>query len=396
VTAVPRRRVLHVITRLIVGGAQENTVASVARVAPERYESYLWIGPQLGTEGSLVEEARARGITPVVIPDLVRQIDPVRDARVTAELAGRMRREGFDLVHTHSSKAGIAGRVAAARAGVPAIVHTAHGWGFHDRQHPLKRFAFVSAERVLARRTNCIVSVSEETTRIGIAAGIGKAEDYELIRSGIPRDRFLANPAARARVRAELHVPEDAVVVGSVGRLSAQKNPVDFVRLAARLAPSHPSARFLYVGDGPLRADVERRIAEAGLGERVILAGLRRDVPDLLAATDVFVLTSLWEGLPRVIPQALSCGVPVVAYDVSGIREIVRDGVNGWAVPMGDVDGAAARLDELLRDSALRAAFAARAADGFDPAFSEDDMIRRLEDLYDRLLDGRPVPSARR
>lgn len=390
-TGRPKRRVLHLITRLIVGGAQENTVASVARVAPERYESHLWIGPQVGTEGSLVDEARSRGIEPVVIPDLVRQVDPVRDLRVTLDLARRLRRERFDLVHTHSSKAGIAGRMAAARAGVPAVVHTVHGWGFHDRMHPLKRFAFVAAERALAGRTDRLVSVSEETTRIGLAAGIGKAADYELIRSGIPRERFRADAAARARIRAEFGFPEDAIVVGSVGRLSAQKNPADFVRLAARLAPAHPSARFLYVGDGPLRADVERRIAEAGLGERVVLAGLRRDVPGLLAAMDVFTLTSLWEGLPRVIPQALSCGVPVVVYDVSGVREIVRDGGNGWAVAMGDVDAAAARLGELLGDAGLRAEYARRARDGFDPAFSEDDMIRRLEALYDRLLDGRPA-----
>lgn len=386
----PRRRVLHLITRLIVGGAQENTLASVVRVAPDRYDSQLWIGPQAGSEGTLLDEARALGTDPVVIPDLVREISPLRDLRATRDLTRRLRNERFDLIHTHSSKAGILGRIAARRAGVPVVVHTAHGWGFHERMPAWRQRAYITAERVLARGTDCIVSVSHQTTRIGLDAGIGQAADYEMIRSGIPLDRFRPDPDARARVRQSLGIPADAPVVGSVGRLSAQKNPEDFVELARRTASRIPGVRFLYVGDGPLRPRIEERIRREDLEDVVILAGLRRDVPGLLAAMDVFVLTSLWEGLPRVVPQALATGVPTVVYDISGIREIVRDTENGWLVSQGDLESMEGHVVGLLSNPERLSAMGARARDQFDSAFSEIEMIRRLEALYDRLLGETP------
>ena len=386
-----RRRVLHLITRMIVGGAQENTLASVVRVAPDRYESHLWTGPQLGTEGSLLEEATARGVQAVIIPDLVRELSPVRDARVTWDLARRLRRDRFDLIHTHSSKAGIVGRVAAKLAGVPVIVHTAHGWGFHERMSVWRRNVYVGAERALMPITDTLISVSHRTTRIGVDAGIGRAEDYEMIRSGIPLERFRPDPEARKRGRAEWGFAEDDVVIGTVGRLSEQKNPRDFVELARRVRARGLKARFLYVGDGSLRPEIQAQIDEAGLGADVTLAGLRRDVPDQLAAMDVFVLTSLWEGLPRVVPQALATGRPVIAYDISGMREIVLDGQNGWAIEPGALDDLEARVVELVEQPARREELSRRALAEFDASFSEDEMIRALAALYDRLLAGQEV-----
>ena len=149
-----RTRVLHIITRLIVGGAQENTIASVARIAPERYDSRLWIGPQTGSEGSLLDEARTLGIVPHVLPNLVREINPFRDLAILVQLVRLIKRGRFDIVHTHSSKAGIVGRIAARMAGVPHIVHTIHGWGFHEYQHPLTRRFFIFLERITAKITD--------------------------------------------------------------------------------------------------------------------------------------------------------------------------------------------------------------------------------------------------
>ncbi len=380
-----RVRVLHLITRLIVGGAQENTIASVARVDPDRFDSRLWIGPQTGSEGSLLEDARRRGLLVRVLPNLVREIAPLRDLRAGLQLIALLRRERFDIVHTHSSKAGILGRFAAHVARVPHVVHTVHGWGFHDHMsHHLKRF-YVVLERMLEPWTSRLVSVSNTTTMVGLEEGIGEESSYALIRSGIPLERFHPDAERGRRVRAELGIGADELVVGSVGRLSEQKNPRDFVRMAAALSSGRSGLRFLYVGDGPLRKEVERQAADLGLGDAVLMPGIRGDVPDVLRAMDVFVLTSLWEGLPRVVLQALATGLPVVAYDTAGIQEAVTEGVNGHLVAPGDVERMAGRLGPLVDDASLRAEMGERASSGFDRSFSEDAMIRDLETLYGSL-----------
>jgi glycosyltransferase involved in cell wall biosynthesis len=385
-----RLRVLHLITRLIVGGAQENTIASVERVNPERYESHLWCGPQIGSEGSLFQDARGRGEQPRVITNLIREINPLRDLIVVTQLARLMRQERFDIVHTHCSKAGIVGRIAAKVAGVPHIVHTLHGWAFHDRMHPIVRRTYAASERMMKSWTRPLVSVSNQTTEDGLEARIGSREDYRLIRSGIPLDRFRPDKARGSAARAQLGISEGDVVIGSVGRLAPQKNPMDFVKLAELLLASHANLTFLYVGGGPMRRSVEAATAALRIADRVRLLGVRDDVPDLLRAMDVFVLTSLWEGLPRVVLQALATGVPVLAYDTAGIAEAVVEGKNGHLVPRGAVDEMVGLVERLITDSVARAEMGRAAADDFDSAFSEDGMIRDLETLYDELTDVSP------
>jgi glycosyltransferase involved in cell wall biosynthesis len=358
-------------------------------VDPNRYDSELWIGPQTGSEGSLIDDARARGIVVRILPNLVREINPVRDCLALLQLIALLRRERFDIVHTHSSKAGILGRLAARAASVPHIVHTVHGWGFHDRMHPLLRRFYVALEKVMQPWTHPLVSVSNKTTHVGLDEGIGRAGDYRLIRSGIPLSRFSPDPGRGAGVRSRLGIPADAIVIGSVGRLSPQKNPRDFVRLAQMLSQRRPDLRFVYVGDGPMRDEVESALDASGLTDNVMLLGVRDDVPDLLRAMDVFVLTSLWEGLPRVVLQALATGLPVVAYDTAGIEEAVQADVNGYLVRPGDVRGMVEKLESVIDDPALRSRLGAAAASGLAASFSEDSMIRDLEGLYTELTAGR-------
>jgi glycosyltransferase involved in cell wall biosynthesis len=382
----PRTRVLHLITRLIVGGAQENTLASVARVAPDRYESHLWSGPQTGTEGSLFDEARRQDISVRVVPGLIREIRPIQDLLAVWRLARLMRRERFDIVHTHTSKAGIVGRIAARIAGAPIVIQTAHGWGFHDHLPRWRKAAYVLLERLTARWTDCLVSVSEETTRFGLQYGIGSKERYRLIRSGIPFEGFSPDSDRGARMREEIGLEPDALVIGSVGRLTDQKNPIDFVRLGIELAPRFDRLRLLYVGDGPLRFDVEAMARERGIADRLKITGVRREVPDLLRAMDLFVLTSLWEGLPRVVLQALATGVPVLAYDTAGTKEVVQDGRNGHLVAPGDLGALARHCADLLGDENRRRTMGEHAREELEEDFSESGMILRLEQLYDELV----------
>jgi glycosyltransferase involved in cell wall biosynthesis len=385
-----RVRVLHAITRLIVGGAQENTMLTAALLDPARYAVEIVSGPQTGPEGSLIPEVRARGIRLTILPSLVRQVNPLRDAVALVALVRLVRRGRYDIVHTHSSKAGILGRWAARLAGVPIIVHTVHGWGHHDRQHPLVRRAYILLERITHRITDRLIVVSPRNTERGLADGIATPEKYVTIRSGIELDRFRLPSRPPEVVRAELGVPLESLVVGTVTRLSPQKAPLDFVAAAAQVAAQRQDVHFVIVGDGPLRAEVEAQLTALGLTGRVHLTGLRRDVPDLLHSFDIFVLTSLWEGLPRVLPQAMAAGLPVVTTAVDGTVEAVTDGLNGFLTPPGAPAAVASAVLCLLDDAALRGKMG-QAGQTRVEEFGGYKMIQDIAALYEALLAERAM-----
>lgn len=374
-------RVLHVITRLIVGGAQENTMLTSAMLDPARFAVDLVSGPQTGPEGSLIEQVRARGVPLTILPSLVRQVNPLQDLHALFSLWKFMRRGRYAIVHTHSSKAGILGRVAAWLAGVPIIIHTVHGWGFHDHMGTATRLLYVCLEKLVEPMTDRLVVVSPRNTEKGLKAGIASPDKYLTIRSGIDIDRFAHPRTPAAQVRASLGIPASALVVITVTRLVPQKAPLDFLAAASRVAERVPHARFLVVGDGPMRAQVERAIQDMGLAERVVLTGLRRDVPDLLGAADVFVLSSLWEGLPRVILQAMAAGKPVVVTAADGNAEVVQDGSNGLLVPPGMPAELAKGIVTLLSDPVRSAEMGRRGQHSVLP-FDRRKMVSDIERLY--------------
>ncbi len=374
-----RPRVAHVITRLIVGGAQENTLASVVEHRRRgRFASDLILGPTLGPEGSLVSEARTCGVNPLM------------DAIALLSLVRVFRRGQYDVVHTHSSKAGILARLAARIARVPVVVHTVHGWGFNDRQRPLVRNAYVSLERWWARFTDALITVTPRDAERGLSIGIGQPGLYTTIRSGIDIARFGASRQRREAVRAELGLAKSDRVVISVMRLTPQKAPLDLIDAVARLVRDVPDARVVIVGDGPLRNAVETRRRELGLGKRLILTGIRRDVPELLSAADVLALSSLWEGLPRVIPQAMAAGLPVVATAIDGSAEAIVHGETGILVPPRDPAALGAALAALLRDPE-RARAMGEAGRARVVEFDMYRMVDAIEALYARHLGVRGI-----
>lgn len=380
-----RVRVLQVITRLIVGGAQELAMFTAALLDPARYEASMLSGPQTGPEGEIISEVRARGIPLTILPDLVREVHPVKDLLALAKLTRFIRRGRYHVVHTHSSKAGVLGRLAARWAGVPVVVHTVHGWGFHDGQHPAWRAFYIALEKLADRCCDRLIVVSRLNAEKGLAAGISRPEKYVIIHASVDVDRYAHPQIEPAAMRATLGIPADAPVVGTVGRLSPQKAPLDWMQAAAVVAQEIPTARFVYVGDGPLRPQVEALVAELGLTDRVFLTGLRRDVPDLLGILDVFALSSRWEGLPLVIPQAMAAGVPVVCTRVDGTEEAIADGVTGLLVPPARPAALGEAIVSLLRDPARRQSLAAagrrRAED-----FGLQKMVADVAALYQELL----------
>jgi len=381
-------RVCHVITLLELGGAQENTLYTVSHLG-EPFRPSLVCGPG----GILDDDARRLGVPLQFVPSLTRRVRPDRDLAALLALARIFRRERPDIVHTHSSKAGILGRLAARLAAVPRVVHTIHGYGFNASRAWLQYRTFLALERLAARLTDRFIAVSRANLEEGVALGLFTRDRVSLIRSGVALREFESAShdtgleARRNGLRRELGLPENALLVGMVACLKPQKSPLTFVEVAARVARDVPDATFVVAGDGELRAAVERRAGELHLGGRLHLLGWRRDVPKVMAALDVLLHTSLWEGLPRVLPEAIAAGVPIVATSVGGTSDILKDGRTGIVRAPGDVEGLAAGVKRLLLDRGFARTLTEQARSVLGE-FDVDDMVRAQERLYLSLIEG--------
>lgn len=382
-------RIAHVITRLIVGGAQENTVLSCEGLHGRGHDVTLLSGPTTGPEGSIVERARTGGYAFVEIPSLVRQVSPVRDFQAYRALKAHFESTKPDVVHTHSSKAGVIGRLAAHAADVPIIVHTIHGMSFNRTQSRLVQSAYAAAERLCADRCHAIVSVADAMTKQALAAGIGTPEQYETIRSGMTVADFDPAKVSGEALRRQWGISGEHVLVGTVARLFENKGYEQLIEVVARAAPANQNLRFVWIGDGAHRAVYEEELRRRGLRDRVVLTGLLRPsaIPEALAAIDILAHTSQWEGLPRAVVQALLLKKPVVSFDIDGAPEVVIPGWTGELAPLNDTASFAEGLLKLAADSKLREKYgeAGRRACEFD--FDAATMVGRLEGLYGRLAE---------
>lgn len=384
--------VVHIITRLILGGAQENTLLTVEG------QQHLWgdrveliTGPAIGPEGSLIERAQRNGVELRIIPEMRRAIHPWRDWQSYRALIRQLRKLRPDLVHTHSSKAGILGRAAASRLGIP-LVHTVHGSPFHPYQGRLTYEAYRRAEMWAGKRSQRIVSVCDAMTDQYVAAGVAPREKFVTVYSGMEVEPFLIPPRGRDVVRRELGFEPDQIVVGKVARLFELKGHEYVIEAAKSVLRKNPHVRFLFVGDGLLRESLERSIAHAGLADKFVFTGLvpQDRVPELIGAMDLVVHCSLREGLARVLPQGLISGKPVISYDVDGAREVVITGETGILLPPKAIDELAQAIGELAGDPALRDRLGRTGRERFTDQFRHETMTRRLREVYAEILGGRP------
>jgi glycosyltransferase involved in cell wall biosynthesis len=384
-------RVTHVITRLIIGGAQENTIATVLGLGKiPGMEVRLLAGPASGPEGSLEPGLASTPGLLTLVPSLVRPIDPWHDVVCWARLVKVFRATRPEIVHTHSGKAGILGRFAARRAGVPVIIHTVHGPSFGPFQGPIANAALRAAERSAAGVTTHFISVADAMTRQYVAAGVGQPEQFTRILSGFMLEPFLAT-GTNTPLRARLGIEAGDFVIGKIARLFHLKGHEDLLAAAPEVLRRHPQSKFLLVGDGTLRERLEARARAAGLEKKVIFAGLvaPEEIPGYIGAMDMVVHLSRREGLPRSLAQALAAGRPIAAYDCDGANEVCLPGQTGFLVPPGDVKTLAGRLAQLAEDAPLRERFGRRGREFARENFDAGMMVEKIHSLYMKLTGTR-------
>jgi glycosyltransferase involved in cell wall biosynthesis len=381
--AVSKPRVVQVITRLIVGGAQLS-VLELCRGLREHFDLRVICGPDHGAEGSLREAASE--IAPVtVIPTLRREVSPHHDLAALLTLR-RVFREGAPaIVHTHSSKAGILGRLAATPEA--KVIHTIHGWG-HTPDNPgwMSRL-FVTLEQVAATHSDALVAVSSDVREEGLRRGIGEPTKYRVIPELVDFEPVAGQfSAARQEARRRLGLADDEEVVGWVGRFVPQKDPETLLGVVERLLAARPGARAVLVGDGPLRVEVESEVARQGNARRTIFTGVRDDARHLYAAFDVVLHVSRWEGQPLVVQEAIAERIPVVATDAEGVRDLVLDGVTGYVIDPGDIHAAAEAVTRVLEGATVRAPLAEAAIEDVARRNGRGIALERHLELYEELL----------
>jgi glycosyltransferase involved in cell wall biosynthesis len=384
-------RVTHVITRLIVGGAQENTIATVLGLQRmSGLEVDLISGTTAGPEGSLESAFKNQPQLLGIVPSLVRPVDPLKDRAALSKLTKIFAQKKPDIVHTHSGKAGVLGRLAAKRAGVRIIIHTIHGPSFGDFQGVVPNFIFKTAETIAAKSTTHFVAVANAMIEQYLAAGIGQRDQYTRIFSGFPIEPFLdAKPDTELRARLGLKATD--FVLGKIARLFELKGHDDLLDVAPALAKRCANIKFLFVGDGQWRERLQAKAQALGVAEGVVFTGLvpPTDIPRYVGIMDALVHLSRREGLPRALPQALAAARPVVAYDCDGAREVCFDNETGFLVKPGDLATLTNRIVQLAGNDSLRRELGARGQTFVAANFSVEHMVQQIADLYVRLLSNK-------
>jgi glycosyltransferase involved in cell wall biosynthesis len=384
----PPIRVLHIITRMIVGGAQENTLLSVVGLdAMAEYDVTLLSGIDKGREGELLSQARETTHL-IVLPEMGRNINPFSDLVAFWKLYKLMKAGRYHIVHTHSSKAGVLGRLAAWLAGTPLIVHTLHSLVFHDYQPWIVNRAWWLAKKICAPVTDFFISVSAVISEKAIAAGIAKPEKFRTVYSGMELDWFLNAKFDADNVKREFGIPLDSPVVGKIARLFPLKGHDQLMDAAPEIVKRVPNVRFFLIGDGILLEHLQDRARKYGILDNFVFAGLidRQRIPEMISAMDVVVHTSLREGLARVLPQSLAMGKPCVSFDIDGAREVVINDHTGYLVEAFDSTGLADGIARLVEDEELRTKLGENGRRHVDPNFRAEKMVSDISEVYQMLL----------
>ena len=388
-------KIVHIITRLILGGAQENTLITCETLAERGHDVTLITGPALGPEGELFERAQNDKYELLVVDKLRRAICPVFDAISYSQIKKHLKRIQPDIVHTHSAKAGVLGRFAAYSLKAPGgnkphVVHTIHGLAFHSYQNQILNKFYVAIEKAAAKRTDAFICVADAMTEKALAAGIGKPEDFTTAYSAIDEDDFLDPPdtQAIAEFRGKYGIGAEAIVLVTIARLFELKGHEFIIDSASRLAAKFENCIWLFVGDGNLTKQIQNRIQAASLADKFKFTGLMdpAQIPLAIHSSDILVHCSLREGLARVLPQAMLCGKPVVSFDIDGAKEVVNENT-GRLVEPENVEQLTAACAELIQNAELRQTLGLIASRSVKEMFAPGTMVDTIEKVYNKLAN---------
>jgi len=392
-------KIVHIITRLILGGAQENTLITCKLLAERGHDVTLITGPAIGPEGELFEQTKKQKYNVIVIPKMIRAICPLYDTIAYYQIKGHLKELQPDVVHTHSAKAGILGRFAAhnlrhktqdPRDKRPAIVYTIHGWSFHPYQSDWLNKFYIAIEKSAAKRTDFFISVADAMTTQATAVGIGKPEQYVTAYSAIEEDDFL-EPVPQERRKAfrrKYEIDEDAIVLVTIARLFMLKGHEYIIESAKELSKRFKNCVWLFVGDGNLAKRFKQEVKELGLAERIKFTGLLppSQIPLAIQSSDILVHCSLREGLARTLPQALLCGRPVLSFDIDGAKEVVNE-KTGRLVEPENVEQLINACAELIEDEDLRRKLGENGRESVKEKFAPETMVDTIETVYKKLLE---------
>ena len=388
-------KIVHIITRLILGGAQENTLITCKLLAERGHEVTLLTGPAIGPEGQLFDQTKGQKYRTIVVDEMRRAIEPIRDSMSYIRLKRLLRELEPDIVHTHSAKAGIVGRYAAWSLkgewapNRPGVVHALHGLSFHRYQSPWLNRLYIGIEKAAGRRTDYFISVADAMTEQNKAAGIGLDKPYVTAYSAIDEDHFLAPipDEQRSEFRRKYDIPEGAVVLVTIARLFMLKGHDYIIESAKELARRFDNVIWLFVGDGNLMETYRQQIQVLGLTDRFRFTGLMPpdQIPLAIRSSEVLVHCSLREGLARTLPQAMLCARPAISFDVDGAREVVNENT-GRLVEPKNIAQLTEACAELIQDKALRERLGRTACESVKAKFAPDTMVDTIERVYHCLL----------
>ena len=390
-----KTRVIHIITRLDKGGSAETTLHIVSSLNMEKYDVFLAHGLSRESNMSIMEKevvesdlllAEAKGVRVFALPSLVRRLSFKNDLLAFINIYRLIKRIRPHIVHTHTSKAGLLGRLASFLARVPIIIHTPHGHVFHSYYGPVMTKVFVFAEKILSFMTDKITALTNRERDEHLEEGIASIEKYVVIHSGVMLDRLMNMSVDAGAVRGKFGIAQDSNVIGVVGRLVPIKGHKYLVSAAKRIIKEFRNTVFVFVGDGYLSSRLERQAESVGVRKNIIFTGWRKDAVEILDLFDILVLPSLNEGMGKVLVEGMALGKPIIASNVGGIIDLVRNGENGILVPPGDSDALGEAILQLLKDKNLSEKLGKNGKAMVYPEFDASVMVKQIDDLYESLL----------
>jgi glycosyltransferase involved in cell wall biosynthesis len=383
-------KILNVITLFSIGGATETVVSMAEGLKKKGYTVHVATGPNIVSEGSMYETAKGKDIPVYTFKNLRRNINPFRDLIIIIELSNFIRKGNYDIVHTHSSKAGVIGRIAAWLAGTPAIVHTVHGLPFHRYQPELKKQTFIWIEKFSSLFCHKIVAVTQTIIDTMIGYNIGNKNNYVMIRSAFDTDIYQTDGDDHKRkTRQRFGIKEDDIVIGKIARLSPLKGHKYILNSFIQISKKISNAKLLIVGNGELEYELKRFVENNNLQESVIFTGLitPEDIPGIIEIMDMLVHTSLLEGLARVLPQAIMMEKPVISFDLDGAHEVIRDGENGFLIKPQDEEQLAEKIIYLCNNPDLITKFGKFGKEFIGDQFCSSKMVEQIENLYQNIFN---------